>query len=97
MLFHAPQGESLTGHAGEKAGLSGGLGSSWEDHLSVLTLFSSFRDAWPLQEKGERLLSRLLWKAAAVELCQHQRRATHLAWTVVFRGITQTKANTAHT
>lgn len=45
MLFHAPQGESLMGHAGEKAGLSGGLRSSQEDHLSILTLFSSFRGA----------------------------------------------------
>lgn len=61
-LFHAPQGESLTGHA-EKAGLSGGLGSSWEDHLSVPTLFFSFRSAWLLQEQENRLLSWLLWKA----------------------------------
>lgn len=41
-----PQGECLTGHAGETGGLSGGLGSSQQDHLSVLTLFSSFRGAW---------------------------------------------------
>lgn len=39
-LFHAPRGESLTGHAVETAGLSGGLGSSRQDHLSALTLFS---------------------------------------------------------
>ena len=38
-LFRSPQGESLTGQAGEKAGLSVGLGSSREDHLSVLTSF----------------------------------------------------------
>lgn len=97
MLFHARQGESLTGHAGEKAGLSGGLGSSREDCLSVLPFFSYFRGARLLQEQGERLLSWLPWKAVAVELCQRRRQATRLAWTVVFRGITQTKAKRAHT
>lgn len=94
MLFHAPQGESLMGHAGEKAELSGGLGSSQEDHLSVLTLFSSFRGSWLLQELGERLLLQIPW---VMELCQHWRQATRTACTVVFRGIAQTKANMAHT
>lgn len=51
-LFHAPQGESLMGQAGEKAGLSGGLRSSQEDHLSVLMLFSSLRGAWLTQKQG---------------------------------------------
>lgn len=60
-----------------------------------LFLFFCFVCAWLLQELGELLLQ-LPWETTAVELCQSRRQATHLAWTVVFWGIIQTKENTVH-
>lgn len=64
--------------------------------LSSLSFsFFCFVCAWLLQELGELLLQ-LPWETTAVELCQSRRQATHLAWTVVFWGIIQTKENTVH-
>lgn len=64
--FPCPPGRVPDRTCWEKAALPGGLGSSQEDHLSALALASCFRVAGA----GQRRLSRLSWKAVAVELCQ---------------------------